>query len=255
MKLGLVTYNMAKDWDLDTLIEMCIKTDFEGVELRTTHKHGVEPTLTKAQRAEVKKRFEDSPITLWGLGTTCEYDSPDRQVVRKNIETTKVFAQLAADVGACGIKVRPNRLHTNEGVPVEVTLEQIGKALHVCGGAAQDLGIEIWVEIHGRGTNHIPHMRTIMDVANHDNVFACWNSNNSDRLEDGTIGKNLDLLIHKIHSVHMRDLYQKDYPYHEMFEGLKAAAYTGFCQAEIQGSSDPERVLRYYSALYREMIS
>jgi len=254
MKLGLVTYNMAKDWDLDTLIKMCIKTDFEGVELRTTHKHGVEPTLTKAQRTEVRKRFEDSPITLWGLGTTCEYDSPDRQVVQKNIETTKAFAQLAADVGAAGIKVRPNRLHTQEGVPVEVTLEQIGKALRVCGDAAQSLGVEVWVEVHGSGTSHIPHMRTIMDIANHDNVFVCWNSNDSDRFEDGTIGKNLDLLIDKIHSVHMRDLYQKDYPYHELFDRLKSVGFAGFCQAEIPESSDPERVLRYYSALYREMI-
>ncbi|MFH1742300.1 MAG: TIM barrel protein [bacterium] len=254
MRLGLVTYNIANDWDLDTLIEMCIKTDFEGVELRTTHKHGVEPTLTKTQRAEVRKRFEDSPITLWGLGSICEYDSPDKKTIEENIETAKIFAQLAHDVGARGVKVRPNRLHADEGIPVESTLEQIGKALRKCGETAKDLGVEIWLEVHGQGTDHVPHIRTIMDAADHDNVFVCWNSNDNDRLEDGTIGKNLDLLIDKIHSVHMRELHQKDYPFRELFGRLRAVHFNGFCLAEIQESGDPEQILRYYSALFREMI-
>ena len=42
MKLGLVTYNMAKDWDVPTIIKNCQDTGFEGVELRTTHAHKVE---------------------------------------------------------------------------------------------------------------------------------------------------------------------------------------------------------------------
>ena len=60
MHLGLVTYNLAKDWDVPTIIRHCTATRFEGVELRTTHAHGVEVTLSPAQRAEVKQRFRDS---------------------------------------------------------------------------------------------------------------------------------------------------------------------------------------------------
>ena len=69
-KLGLVTYNLAKDWDIDTIIKNCEETGFEGVELRTTHKHGVEISLDKAQRAEVKQRFASSRVRLMSLGTT-----------------------------------------------------------------------------------------------------------------------------------------------------------------------------------------
>ena len=54
--LGLVTYNLAVDWDIETIIKNCAKTGFEGVELRTTHKHGVEPPISSSRRAEVKKR-------------------------------------------------------------------------------------------------------------------------------------------------------------------------------------------------------
>src|SRR5579863_530012 len=79
--LGLVTYELAKDWDIDTIIKNCEATGFEGVELRTTHKHGVEISLSAAQRAEVKQRFEGSRVRLMSLGTTCEFESPDAAVV------------------------------------------------------------------------------------------------------------------------------------------------------------------------------
>src|SRR5690349_3221620 len=69
MKLGAVTYNIAKDWDVPTIIKNCTETKFQGVELRTSHKHGVEVELNKEQRAEVKKRFADSPVELMGLGS------------------------------------------------------------------------------------------------------------------------------------------------------------------------------------------
>jgi hypothetical protein len=59
MKLGTVTYNLAKDWDVPTIIKNCSEAKFEGVELRTSHKHGVEVTLSQTQRAEVKKRFAE----------------------------------------------------------------------------------------------------------------------------------------------------------------------------------------------------
>src|SRR5687768_15296683 len=59
-KLGLISYMVASKWDVPTLIEVCKKAGVAGVELRTTHAHGVEPSLNAQQRAEVKKRFEDS---------------------------------------------------------------------------------------------------------------------------------------------------------------------------------------------------
>ena len=42
MLLGAVTYNVLKDWDLETIIKNLEAAGFEAVELRTGHKHGVE---------------------------------------------------------------------------------------------------------------------------------------------------------------------------------------------------------------------
>jgi sugar phosphate isomerase/epimerase len=106
LKLGTVTYNIAKDWDLPTLVKNLGDTAFDAVELRTTHKHGVEISLSAAARADVRKRFEDSPVKIGGLGTTCEYQSADPTVLRKNIDETKEWVQLARDIGSASVKVR-----------------------------------------------------------------------------------------------------------------------------------------------------
>src|SRR5438477_7005392 len=83
LKLGTVTYNIAKDWDIPTIIKNLTEVGFDAVELRTTHRHGVEITLSKAERAAVRRQFESSPVKIGGLGTTCEFHSPDPAIVRK----------------------------------------------------------------------------------------------------------------------------------------------------------------------------
>ena len=50
MRFGLVTYLWGQDWDLPTLIENCERSKVLGVELRTTHAHGVEPRLSAEER-------------------------------------------------------------------------------------------------------------------------------------------------------------------------------------------------------------
>src|SRR5262249_27339170 len=54
-RVGTVPYNIAKDWDLPPLLKVCKATGLAAVELRTPHKHGVEPSLGSDARREVKK--------------------------------------------------------------------------------------------------------------------------------------------------------------------------------------------------------
>ena len=252
MKLGLVTYNLAKDWDIPTIIQKCDATGFEAVELRTTHAHGVEPTLAKAEREAVKRQFADSPVRLLSLGTTCEYHAIDKAEVRRNIEETKECVKLAADVGAVGVKVRPNGLQEAAGVPVEKTLKQIGLALLECGEFAKDYGMGVWLEVHGRGTNDPRCIRSIMETANHESVGVCWNSNLAD-VENGSVKANFTLLKDWIRNVHINELYLESYPWRELFILLKESGYRGYTLAEIPSNPEPERLMRYYRALWLEL--
>src|SRR5688500_14315924 len=60
MAYGLVTYLWGQNWTLEELINNCEKSGVQGVELRTTHKHGVEPSLNEQERIEVARRFANS---------------------------------------------------------------------------------------------------------------------------------------------------------------------------------------------------
>ncbi|MEI7728074.1 MAG: sugar phosphate isomerase/epimerase [Verrucomicrobiota bacterium] len=247
MKLGTVTYNLAKDWEIEMIIKNCEAAKFDGVELRTEHKHGVELTLSKEQRAEVKKKFQNSKVELMGLGGTYDYHTPDPAKLRKDIDATKEYIVLAQEVGASGVKVRPNGFPKE--VPKEKTLEQIGTALKELGEFAKEHGQMIRLEVHGSGTSLVPNIKTILDVANHPNVGACWNSNPTDLEGDGW-DANFNLIKHKIVSVHMRDLSLEDYPFRKLLTGLNETGYTGYCLAEIPETTDPVRVMKYYRALW-----
>ena len=203
--------------------------------------------LSKEERKEVKQRFADSKVQLMGLGSAFDYHTPDPAKLRKDIEETKEYILLAEDVGATGVKVRPNAFPPD--VPEEKTLEQIGRALRELGDFARDHGQVIRLEVHGRGTSLPPNIKRILDVANHPSVGACWNSNATDLSGQGW-DYNFDLLKDKIIAVHMTDLFQEEYPYRKLLQRLNEIHFTGFCLAEIPPSTDPVRVMKYYRALW-----
>ena len=247
MALGTITYNIAKDWDLPTILKKLEALKYEGVELRTTHAHKVEVNLNAEQRREVRKRFEDSPVELAGLGSAFEFQSSDPAVVKANIAGTKEYVRLAHDIGAPGVKVRPNGLP--KGSDPEAVYRQIGEALAEVGEDAEGFGVEIRLEVHGAITGLVPNVAKIMKYANHPNVFVCWNSNPTD-VVNGSIKENFALVADKIREVHLRDLFDETYPWAELFALLQSKNYTGYTLAEIPESSDPERVLKYFRALW-----
>jgi sugar phosphate isomerase/epimerase len=245
------TYNLAKDWDVATIIKNCESTGFEAVELRTTHKHGVEPTIDAAARAEVRKRFADSKVRLLSLGTACEFHAPDAATVRKNVDETKRFLELARDLGCLGVKVRPNGIPKD--VPEEKTIAQIGAALRECGEFAAPSGVEIWVEVHGKDSAHPPRIAKMMEACGHEHVGVCWNSNADDLMGGDSVKPAFNLLKRWIRNVHINELWNEKYPWRELFTLLREAGYSRYTLAEIPDTSDPLRLMRYYRGLWREL--
>jgi sugar phosphate isomerase/epimerase len=249
LRLGTVTYNIAKDWTLDDLFDRLPRVGFEGVELRTTHAHGVEVSLSESDREEVRKRFADSPLVLVGLGSAFEYHSDDPAEVRRNVEGTKAYIQLAHDVGAPGVKVRPNGIPS--GADPKATFRQIGEALAEVGEFGEGFGVEIRVEVHGRETAAFPAFANIMRQADHPNVKVCWNSNPTDLIE-GSIEPAFRMVADRIGLVHINELHS-GYPYRTLFRLLNEAGYDGFTLAEIPDSPEPDRLLRYYRSLWEAL--
>jgi sugar phosphate isomerase/epimerase len=254
MRMGLVTYQWGRDWDLPTLIANCEMTGYLGVELRTQHAHGVEPTLTKKERSEIKKRFQESPVECVGYGSNQEFHSTDPQVLRENIEGTFELIKLCHDIGASGVKVKPNRLP--QEVPPEKTIEQIGKSLNEVGKFATDYNQKIRVEVHGRETQKLPVMKAIFDHVTEANVGICWNSNDEDLLPPG-LEANFNMVKDRFgDTVHIRELNVGDYPYQKLFTLLFGMNYNGWVLLEAR-TSPPDRIaaLKEQLMLFNDMIN
>ena len=98
MRFGLVTYQWGKDLDLPTLIDTCEKSGLMGVELRTEHRHAVEPALSKSERDAVRKRFEASPIELIGYGSNAQFHEADpAKVPFESIKIVRNFQKLTCN--------------------------------------------------------------------------------------------------------------------------------------------------------------
>ncbi len=236
MKLGLVTYQWGKDWDIPTLIKNCTAAGIHGVELRVQHAHGVGIGITEAEMAEVKKQFDDSPVEVVGMGTNEDYHSPDPEVVAKKIENTKEWIRISQGIGGSGVKVKPNGFH--DSVPREKTLEQIGKSLQELGEYAADYDQMIRLEVHGKGTQELPAIHEIMSHVTSPHVGACWNCNMNDLNGEG-LEYNFNLVKDRFADiVHVRELNIGEYPYQDLMNLFVGIDYEGWILLECRQMPD-----------------
>ncbi len=254
MKFGLVTYQWGRDWDLPTLLKNCETAGYEGVELRVQHAHKVETNLTPEQRREVKKRFADSPVKCVGYGSNFEYHSPDPKVVRQNIDQTKEYITLCKDIGALGIKVKPNFLPPD--VPREKTIAQIAASFDECGKFARENGILFRVEVHGNITQEIPVIKSIFDLVTEKQVKMCWNCNDQDTLPPGLEANFNSVKKYFGDTVHIRELNDGNYPYQQLFNLLNGMKYKGWILLEARTEpKDRVAAMKEQLALFNKMVA
>jgi hypothetical protein len=252
-KFGLVTYLWGKDMDLTTVIKACQHSGMGGVELRTEHKHLVEPKLSSAERKAVGKQFADSGIELIGYGSNCEFHSPKPEVLAANIELCKKYIQLMHDCGGSGVKVKPNGFAPN--VANEKTIEQIGKALNELAAYGEGYGQEIRLEVHGSKTSQLSVIRDIFQVADHKNATVCWNCNGEDLQAPG-LAANFAMVRNRFgETLHARELDSNDYPYQELVNLLISTQFKGWVLLEAR--TDPKdkfAAMKQQRELFDEMI-
>lgn len=239
LKLGLMTYRLGMKWDIDTIIKNCTETKFEHVELRTTHAHGVEVTLSAAERSAVKKRFADAGIAI-SLASGFRYNSPDPAVLKKNIDGTKEYTLLAKDVGAIGVRVFGDNANDDK------LMRQIGEALAEVGEFGYNNGVDIRVCDDGPT---VAMVKRNIEASKSPNVYLNWNCPMSDIAGDG-FEANFNSVKNLIRNVHLRDLYN-DYPWRLFFSLLSKSGYKGYLDAEVpESDEDPIRFMKYYRALF-----
>ncbi|HLP71525.1 MAG TPA: TIM barrel protein [Bacteroidales bacterium] len=239
LKLGLMTYQVGMKWNIETIIKNLTEAKYEHVELRTTHAHGVEVTLSPAERAAVKKRFQDAGLAI-SLASGYRYNSKDAAVLKKNIEGTKEYVLLAHDVGALGVRVFGDNAND------DAMLNQIGESLAEVGEFAHQNGVQIRVCDDGPS---LAMIKKNIDASKCPYVTVNWNCPMSDTEGEG-FEANFNSVKGRIGNIHLRDLYN-EYPWRLFFSLLSKSGYTGYCDAEIPAfEGDAIRSLKYYRSLF-----
>jgi hypothetical protein len=247
MLLGAVTYNICKDWDLETLITKLEAAGFEAVELRTSHKHGVEPSLDAAARRAVSQRFTRSKVRLLSFGSTCEFHAADPAVRARNVAEAKTFIDLAHDTGAWVSRF------ASTPSPKASRDKPCRTSPPACASWAITARVKAWKP----GSRSWPRDRR---AAPHGRPHA------PDQTSTGRSLLELQSAGHRRQqrqailpapppvdqNVHINEL-MRPLPYRELFALLRASKYDRYTLCEAQESKEPERFLRWYRALWTEL--
>jgi hypothetical protein len=71
---------------------------------------------------------------------------------------------------------------------------------------------------------------------------------------NGSVKPSFDLLRPWLKSCHITEL-ASNYPYKELFGLMKKSGYDRWTLCEAAESKEPERFLKYYRALWRELMA
>lgn len=252
MKLSLLTYNCARDWPLEQIIEVAHRWGYAAIEFRTesNHKHGVELELDTAARQKIRRQLEDSYLPASCIGTSSRFEAADPAERQKQIDRTKRYVELARDIDCDRLRVFGNDIP--DGVDSRDCVDYVGDALHTLGEFASSYEVEINLEMHGQ-FNFWRYALGAVEKAALPNVGIVYNCDRRDEIA-GSVQETYSYVRDYINHVHMHD-FTNGFPYGPVLRMLRDDGYEGYCSSEIdRAGPDPERVLAYYAVLFREYI-
>ena len=252
MKLSIMTYQIAKDWDLDTYLRVATETGCAGVEFRVElgYKHGVELERTPEERQAIRTQCSEAGIDIACVATGCRFHFPEPEKRAEQVALAKQYVQLASDLGCGRIRVFGNDLPPD--VEKRRVVGFVGNSLRDIAEFAEPLGVDVLLEMHG-DFNDWRTATVAAEWANHQNVAIIYNCDQRDIVE-GSVRDCFEGIQHLLRHVHFHSLLV-DYPYKELLSLLKGMDYRGYLSAELPASDDPQTVMGLTAALMREYIA
>ncbi|HHX40181.1 MAG TPA: sugar phosphate isomerase/epimerase [Armatimonadetes bacterium] len=267
MKISFMTF-MTPEWTLDEVIAGARRHGYDGVEPRVTakHKHGIEPDMPAAARKEARERFADAGIEIACIATSCTFAATDPAKRQANVDNLKRHIELAADLGALGIRVfggvRP------EGLSMPDAIAMVAEDLSKGCSQACDAGVGVWLETH----DHFSRAEDAAAVIERTNC-AClginWDLMHPYRngetttetwgfLKQGAVVRHTHLHdgVEEESKVRLVPIGEGRIPFHEPLRLLKSIGYEGYLSAEYWAElGGPDESLSRYMTSVRRLLS
>jgi len=149
MKLSFSTL-ACPDWTLPQIIAIASASGYKGIELRFVEN---EDSLWKLlafrgqELAVTKRALSDQGLAISCVDTSCRFHFPDANERAHWLEEGKRMADLAAALGAPGIRVFGDTIQL--GAARASTRAWIAESIRKLAENIAPKGIEIWLETHG----------------------------------------------------------------------------------------------------------
>ena len=253
MHLGLMAYQLAKEWDVETTAKMCKDGHMESFEFfaEPSYKQKISLDMQPADAKKTRKTFADSGVHIAGLAINERYDWPNVQQVKEAVARTKQYVLLAVDIGAPRLRVLGDKMHDTE--PKSWTIARIATALTEIVHYSAGLGVDIGFEMHGSFSTWEDALEVVKKV-NHPRCYLVHNSQPANTPPED-FDRVFEIIRPYIGHVHLHDLLDTKFPYKKFLRKLRDSNYEGTCSLELNPSNDPTRVLHLTRAVFEEFIA
>ena len=149
MKISFSTL-ACPNWTLAQVIEIAKASAYDGIELRFLENEDSLwklPAFQGAALGQSHRQVTDAGLGVCCVGTSCRFDSPERHERERWIAEGERMAQVAAGLGAPGIRVFGDRIQLGEDR--SSTRAWIGECLASLQEKIAASGVQVWLETHG----------------------------------------------------------------------------------------------------------
>ena len=201
MKYAFMSFSCSA-LSLAEMLATAEELGYAGLEprLSSKHAHGIETTLSLAQRQAVKAQVEDSPVSLGCLAVSSRFADPDtasghQDNLRKELE-------LAADLGVPAVRVFGGQFPAS--ISRGEAIDNVSEALAAVAAQAAAGSVTICLETHDVWC-HPAHVAKVMEAVNQDSVRVNWDVLHPVRSEGLDLLASFEMLKVWIAHVHIHD--------------------------------------------------
>jgi len=204
VKLSFSTLG-CPDWTLAAVIDAAGRMGYDGVELRFLEGDDelwARPELTGAGLRETRSRLEDAGLAISCVDTRSFFHDPDPAARRLAFDEAVRSLELAAALGAPGIRVFGDRVQP--GQDLATTRGFVAEALQGLGEAGRPLGVEAWIESHGDFAR-APEMLRLLEGVASPAVGVIWDPANAHEAGESS-ADGARVLMRRVRHVHLKDI-------------------------------------------------
>ena len=251
MKLSFSTL-ACPDWKMPQIVAIASSSGYRGIELRYVES---EDSLYKLRAfhgeglATTKRMLADRGLVVCCVDTSCRFHFPDPNERSRWIEEGARMSDLAAELGAPGIRVFGDKIQP--GADRDSTRTWIADSLRELSDRIANNGVAVWLETHGDFAS-APETNAILAEATSKSVGVIWDPANCWIESNESPQQGADKMRDTLRHVHIKDLQRNQtnwepvltgegaFPLFELRSALRQIGFKGFLSFEWEKKWHPD---------------